>query len=244
MNMRTEPSDMTMLLSDFRSSSHWDATHFSWTLHAISSMRIFLLLIPFLPTFLLGQDMSNSIGIVTLNNEAYNKENGLLQFENEDGTIWHEFTFYYDDSDGKWDYPNDEFRIVAFHPDYFLFKIKCVSQSEDFYTVVVNEQSGLTKRLSKSAPLKLHSWEQYVLNSFSIGFDTSELSIYDKINGTQLSELPNRESTFAPKEIKGDWMRIIWSNTGDLPNNSNEDQTGWIRWKTNNQINVTVYHVS
>ncbi|MGL1889951.1 MAG: hypothetical protein OCD76_25790, partial [Reichenbachiella sp.] len=208
------------------------------------SMRRFILLITFFPTFLFGQDMSNSIGIVTLNDETYNKENGLFQFLNEDGSIWYEFTFYYDDSDGKWDYPNDEFKIVVFHPDYFLFKIKCVSESENFYTVLVNEKTGLTKRLKKSAPIKLQNWEQYVLNVFSVDFDPSELPVYNRMNGTPMSELPKQESILVPKEIKGDWMRIIWSNTGEYPDKSSEDKTGWIRWKTSNKINVTIFHIS
>ena len=188
--------------------------------------------------------MSNSIGIVTLNDEGYSKENGLLQFENEDGSTWYEFTFYYDDSDGKWDYPNDAFRIVAFHPDYFLFKIKCITESENFFTVVVNQQTGLTKQLKKSKSIQLKTWEQYVLDVFSIDFDTSELPIYDRINGSPVSELPNRENIVVPKEIKGDWMRIIWSTTNDYPGNSSEDRTGWIKWKSNNKINITVYHIS
>ena len=54
------------------------------------------------------------MGIITINEDNYNKEDGLIKLLNDDGSTWHSFTFYYDDSDGKWDFPNESFNEVFF----------------------------------------------------------------------------------------------------------------------------------
>src|SRR5688500_357148 len=57
-------------------------------------------------------------GLIVLS-DRYSK-NGFIRFYNDDASLWYEFTFYYDDKDGKFEYENDDFAPFAFHQDYFL----------------------------------------------------------------------------------------------------------------------------
>ncbi len=198
-------------------------------------MRRLILLLTLIPSFLFGQDLSNSVGVVTIS-EGYDNTNHIIEFLNDDGSTWQTLNLY-----NGWN--NPEFHIIAFKPDYFLFKIRCNEQTANGYKVVVNEQTGLTKLIPKSDKVKLVTWEQYMLDVFSIDFDPTQLPIYDGINGSKITELPTQYNILVPTEIKGDWMRIIWSDTDEYPTNTSKDRTGWIRWKTNNKINVKVYHL-
>src|SRR5687767_1862872 len=51
--------------------------------------------------------IKNSIGLVVLSDKYPSSKNEIkdkddfIRFYNEDGSLWYEFTYYYDDSDGK-----------------------------------------------------------------------------------------------------------------------------------------------
>src|SRR5829696_6386999 len=82
----------------------------------------------------------NSLGLIVLSKSYGNKD--FIHIYNKDGSLWHKFTFYYDDSDGKFEYANDTFRPFAFHPDYFVLALKCVRKADGRYEVIVNEEMG------------------------------------------------------------------------------------------------------
>lgn len=198
-------------------------------------LALFLTLIP---SLLFGQSMSGSIGVITISDE-YGNTDHVIELLNEDGTTWYTLNLY-----EEWENIKPEFKILAFKPDYFLFKIKCKERTSTGYKVVVNEETGLTKMLIDSKKVKLLTWEQYVTDVFSVDFNTSKHPIYDKINGTPISRPPKNESIMVPKEIVGDWMRIIWSETDEYPTNTDQVLNGWIRWRKNGRMLITVYHLS
>ena len=66
--------------------------------------------------------IKNTKGLIVVS-KVYGK-NDFVRFYNDDGSLWYEFTFYYDDSDGKFEYENENFEPFAFHPDYFVLALK------------------------------------------------------------------------------------------------------------------------
>ncbi|WP_424964053.1 hypothetical protein [Ekhidna sp.] len=201
-------------------------------------MRRLLTILTFLPTLLHGQNMANSVGVVMLG-EQYDNTDHKIELLNEDGSVW-----YLVDCYEPLNY-NPDFRILAFKPDYFLFKIKCKRETQTHYEVVVNEETGLTKSLKKSDKIKLVNWEKYVTDVFSVDFEPTDIQVLDNIDGTPISEQPKSENLMIPKEVKGDWMRIIWTpGNYEYPSDNSNVQSGWIRWRTNNRITVTLYHLS
>ena len=195
-----------------------------------------LLLLILLSASLNGQNMTNSIGVVTISDDFDNSDH-IIELLNDDGSVWNSINLYDD-----WK-PIEDFIIIGFHPDYFLFEIKCKSKLDKYYQVVVNEETGLTKRLLISSKLKLQTWEEYVLDVFSIGFDSSKTSIFEEIEGEILPQQPPKNQTFVPKEIKGEWMRIIWTDS-NYPTDDSINYSGWIKWKEENKISIWLYHMA
>lgn len=181
--------------------------------------------------------MGNSIGIITLSEP--HDGNKFIEFLNNDDSVWYKLKFHYDDSNGKWDYPNPEFMIVSFHPDYYLFNVKCIRELGSFYEVEVNHESGLTKKMRKSELIKLISWEDYVLNVFSIGFDDKLNPICENKEGNTLEINLSDEVIFQPVEIQGEWMKIKWSKDFFVENPKFD--YGWVKWKEGNKIIIELY---
>src|SRR5690242_9097239 len=121
-------------------------------------------------------DIANSPGVLTLA-KGYSRRDSI-RFYNADGTQWYVFSFYYDDSDGAWDFPNANFRPLAFHPDYFLLRLAVVRQDSGGYEVVVNHRTGLTKRVRRTRFLQFRTWEEHVLSAFGLDVDSAENPIH------------------------------------------------------------------
>lgn len=195
-----------------------------------------LLLLILLSASLHGQNMTNSIGVVTISDDFDNSDH-TIEFLNDDGSVWKAVNLF-DESK-----PIEDLMIIALHPDYFLYKIRCKERNSEYFRVVVNEKTGLTKRMLISPKLKLQTWEEYVLDVFTIGFNISENPVLDKINGVPVSKSPAKNLFLYPKEVKGEWMRIIWTDS-NYPTDNSINYSGWIKWKKGNQIIISLHHLS
>jgi len=81
----------------------------------------------------------NDCKIITISS---NYSNQIIRLKNLDGSIWHDFSFEYDDSDGQYDFQNDNFQPFGFHPDYYFLALlvdKKISEKE--YIVEINASS-------------------------------------------------------------------------------------------------------
>ena len=170
-------------------------------------------------------------GLIVLG-EEYNKPNDLIRFYNEDGSFWYEFTFYYDDTDGDFEYRNDNFRPYSFHPDYFTLALKMSGETADRYEVIVNEETGLKKYVEKiSTNLRFESWQDHILRTFAIEFDKTANPLRTSPNGVPRTDDLSTVDRFQADEIDGDWLRVKW----DKEKNPNDDpaltDSAWIRWR-------------
>lgn len=184
--------------------------------------------------------IKDTIGLIVLSKD-YGK-NDFIRFFNEDGTLWYEFTFYYDDKDGEFEYANENFSPFAFHPDYFSLALKCVGGDNNRYEVIVNEKTGLTKFIKKGDPtLKFETWEEHILKTFAIEFNREENSLRDKPNGkVKTADVP-AETTFHAVEIDGEWLKLRWDSSNKAGKNG---EFGWIRWKKNEHILIELFYIS
>jgi hypothetical protein len=152
--------------------------------------------------------IKNTKGLIVLDKDRYGKTD-FIRFYNEDGSLWYEFTYYYDESDGKFEYANENFRAFAFHIEYFVLALKCVGEDKNRYEVIVNEETGLKKFVRKDDPtLKFETWEDHILKLFAVGFNREENPLREMPEGkVKTIELP-KEVFFHPVEIKGEWLSI------------------------------------
>jgi hypothetical protein len=187
--------------------------------------------------------IGNTIGLIVLNEQGYGKED-FIHFYNEDGSLWYKFTYYYDESDGKFEYANDNFRPFAFHPDYFLLALKCVSKANGRDEVIVNEETGLRKYVKANDPvLKLVTWEEHVMNVFAVAFNREDNSPLEAPSGQMKKvALSNAEPFFQPIEIKGEWLKVKWKTTNEMERKEPKYDSGWIRWKEGESLLVELFY--
>jgi hypothetical protein len=177
--------------------------------------------------------IKNSKGLIVLS-EKYGKDDAIRIY-NDDGSIWYEFTFYYEARGEKFNEIPD-FAPFAFHADYFTLALKCVGEEKDRYEVVVNEESGLRKFVKKAErSLRFQDWEQHVMKAFSVGFDSKSNPLHaEPGKPAQNVELPE-DTTFHPVEIKGQWLKVRWESEGVT-------DSGWIKWKGDDQLFVELFY--
>jgi hypothetical protein len=188
--------------------------------------------------------IKNNLGLISLSDrypESDDKKDktDFIKFYNADGSLWYEFTFYYDDSDGKFEYKNDNFRAFAFHPDHFLLSVRCVGEDKDRYQVIVNEETGLKKYVSKNEKnLMLESFGKHLLKTFSIDLEKEKNKIFETRNGKELKLDFEKIDRFEAVEVKGDWLKVKW----ELPDRKEEYKSGWVRWKENEIILIDWFY--
>lgn len=106
--------------------------------------------------------------------------------------------------------------------DYQMFK-------DYFYS-----QEGYNNREERARTkwLSFEIWNDYFKRIAAVS--TIDGNLYDSPNGKILNEKPNRDS-FRIIKIKDDWASVsskIWEQD-TIPD-------GWIQWKKNNQLNITI----
>jgi hypothetical protein len=186
-------------------------------------------------------DVENSLGVVSLNEKGYGKDK-FIHIYNQDGGIWYRFTYYYDGSDGKFEYANENFNPFAFHPDYFVLALKCVGEDENRYEVIVNEEKGLKKFVRKDdATLKFETWEKHILKTFAVDFDREQNPLRETPEGQVKDFVLPKEATFHPVEVNGEWLKIRWDSSKKAVKN---DKFGWVKWKENNKILIELFYFS
>lgn len=190
--------------------------------------------------------IKNNLGLITLSDkypsfDEKRDKSDFIRFYNEDGSLWYEFTFYYDDSDGKFEYQNDNFRAFSFHPDYSLISLRCVGEDKNRYEVIVNEETGLKKYVKKNDEnLRLESWEDHILNTFSIDLKKAKNKVFETLDGKELKPDFERIERFEAVEIKDDWLKVKW----EIPNKKEEFELGWVRWKKDDIVLIDWFYIA
>lgn len=181
--------------------------------------------------------LATSLGILTLNDEVFRKEDTIKLFNN-DGSVWYKFSFYYDDSDGVYDFHNENFQPYAFHPDYFVLALLVVKQTDDSYIVIVNQKDSLTKVLPKADYLRFCSWPDFITTKvFAIRpNEKSNVVLSDTVKGSIL-ELNLNKTILHPVLIQGDWLKVKWKVAENW-------SYGWIRWRKKGELLINLSMIS
>ena len=184
--------------------------------------------------------IKNTIGLVVLS-DHYGKDD-FVRLYNADGSLWYEFTYYYDDSDGKFEYENEDFGPFAFHQDYFILALKCVGEDDKRYEVIVNEDTGLKKFIRKNdRTVRLETWEKHIKGLFAVDFNKEVNPLRDKPEGRiKIIEIPE-DTIFHPVEIRGDWLKVRLDSPEVVKKNT---EFAWIKWKENDVIIIELFYIS
>lgn len=185
-----------------------------------------------------GRDISGTLGVATLRDQA--SLGDTIRIYNADGSLWYQFSFLYDDSDGEWDFPNPDFRPLAFHPDYALLALVVVARSDSTFEVVVDEETGSTKWVASGNQVVVESWEDLLLSVFSIEADaaTNPVRVRPDLAAREV-RVPESVDGLHPIEIVGDWVRV---ELIDL--DKTEWDQGWLRWRERGHLLVDLFFLS
>lgn len=187
------------------------------------------------------ESIKNTKGLIVLS-DKYGK-NDFIRFYNEDGSLWYEFTYYYDDKDGEFEYANENFAPFAFHQDYFSLALKCVGEDKNRYEVIVNEETGLKKFVRKNdTALEFETWEEHILKTFSVVFDEKENSLRETPNGKLKEVERSKIDRFAAVEVKGDWLKVKWNTENNPNNDSRKTDFGWVKWKADEKLIIELFY--
>lgn len=183
--------------------------------------------------------IKNTKGVLVL---GQFRKGDFVRFYNQDQTLWYEFTYFYDDSDGKFEYDNDDFKPFAFHQDYFLLVLKCTEANDKLYEVIVNEETGLRKYVKANDPVfKFETWPELVLSTFAVNFEKKTNPVLEAPAGQMRKDIFPREITLRPVEIRGDWLKIEWQTEPGQRTGNNKSATGWVRWNEDGKLLIELY---
>lgn len=174
--------------------------------------------------------LEGAIGILVIEDNYTEGDTVLLQ--NEDGSTWYKFTFFYDDTDGKFEYKNNDFFPFAFNPDHFLLCMKVVEIGNRF-KVIVNDEKNIYKYVERDKFWNFQLWEEFILSVFAVEYKSRTYDIHAKPTGD--SEVWKRVDSqsafiFTPIQIQDEWLKVEWEE----PSGARLD--GWIRWRTDEKL--------
>jgi hypothetical protein len=189
--------------------------------------------------------LENTIGVITLNNKSHTKTR-RLQFFNEDGSLWYEFSFYDDAADHSFDRAKTVFHPFSFHRDYFVLALKCVGKEANRFQVVVNESTRLTKFIRRpDDSFKFQTWKEHILERFAVGFDPANNPLRTGPGeNVRTLRLPSEAVTFHPLQIKGNWLKVSWNVSDDSKGKDKRVEYGWVKWKQNSELLIEFFYFS
>lgn len=191
-----------------------------------------------------GSIIEGAKGLLVLA-DGYDKPNDFLRFYDEDKSLWYEFTFYYEDSDGKFEYENGEFSPYSFHQDYFLLALKYVAEDANRFRVIVNDKKDLQKYVNKADKnLKFETWEEHILKTFAIEFKENENPLRETPNGKIKKVEFSKIDRFGAVEFEGEWLKVEWDTESNPDNDPSKTDFGWVKWKKGEKLLIEWFYLS
>ena len=183
-------------------------------------------------------NVEKTFGIITLSSNVPFSKKDTIRLFNQNGSTWFKFSFYYDDSDGKYDFMNDEFKPYAFNPDYFKLGLVVSKKLGDRkFLVIVNHEKTIEKIIEIKEYLVFRRWEEYLLSSFAVGFNVLDNPLLETPSIESNRVTVNEKTPYHPIEIKGEWLKVRWKIEDKERHWMDKMETRW----TFDCINISVF---
>ena len=191
-----------------------------------------LLLLLLTLNLLFAQGNNHQTDVVSLDKFS---ETDSIVFYNKDGSIWHHFSFDYN---GRFE-NRDDFKPLAFHPDYFLLVLIPIAKEGDKLGVLVNDET--VKYIDANSDIfHYQSWEEHLLE---------KVYAIDLNKNQQLRRKPSADAEIVDKDAQGvyqpvqvlnDWLKVRWQSE----KSAKQTKQGWIRWKDGDRILLKFLYIS
>jgi len=169
-------------------------------------------------------------GVVSLKENA----KGTIKIYNSNGTVWDAIDLSNDSVEVKGIKPYS----IKLEDQHLIFR--CIGQTQNFYTVIADEESGLLKYIEKSdSSFLFESWEKHILTAFSVDFNEKANPIKEMPDSTSKNLTYHKDMTYIPVETRDNWLKVKWGNIYD---DNPKYQLGWIRWRSENKLLIELFY--
>ena len=130
--------------------------------------------------------------------------------------------------------------------DYSSFVFRCVNIKDDWFEVIVNNEDGSKYWINRNNITEYKTWETYLKEMFSIARLSNKTQNIRRLpnDNSEIDEYKGRDC-FQVKSTRGDWIEIFtpdYSKDGSYGNETNIS-SGWIKWKSGNDLLIE-YHIT
>lgn len=131
--------------------------------------------------------------------------------------------------------------------DYSQFVFRCLTITDSWLEVMVNNETGETLWLKKNELTGFKDWETYLKEMFGVA-RLQDHPQKIKSSPTESSEeiTYHGQDCFQAKSMKGDWIEIFTADYCDesYTNSKTKIQSGWIKWRQGNKLIIEYYTTS
>ena len=133
----------------------------------------------------------------------------------------------------------EEFGLLKLHPfqystDYEILIFRVVGMDKIFFQVCVSETKNEIKYINRNdRNFNFQSWEENILTSFAIDFDSNDNPPYQSIDSKIINQYSKNEF-YHPLYIQDDWLCI----------ENDEGQQSFIKWRTNGKLLIKIFYTA
>ncbi|MGB4848214.1 MAG: hypothetical protein WBP41_09875 [Saprospiraceae bacterium] len=181
---------------------------------------------------------------------------GLISMHYDDRTVFYFFKdtlkmdpnkiieFFTDESIEAWnivdlDQQREWLRPESLVPESFSFILRCLSETNDWFEIIVNDDTGLTMWLRKSDSSVFMTWETYLQGMYGVSRRSERIQKIRISPNEHSKEIKyTGQDCFQVNSMDGDWIEIFtapYCDEDELENNPGIE-SGWIRWKEGNNL--------
>jgi len=169
-----------------------------------------------------------------LGQDSTNKSSNLTIIDGTIGIITTNKKCHFGDSIPIFDRNLTVIKYFVREHEYSILDLECLKILSTLFRVRL--QDSTEAYIKKSNPLiKFQTWEETVLNVFSVGFDINQNPIRKSPTTNSQIISYEKDEFYLPEKIQGDWLQIKWGSEGNW-------KYGWIKWKKNNKLLIELFH--
>jgi hypothetical protein len=136
-----------------------------------------------------------------------------------------------------------EIHPYLYKPDYGLYHFICISKSEKFYEILIN--NSVKGYIPNSESFYFISWESLLINK-----TLERLSKDNTIHTKPSNESEVMEYTCNPDRLRVEsvieknneyWISVAYSSTCEDLNEAKSWNNGWIKWRLKNDLLVNIF---
>lgn len=156
--------------------------------------------------------------------------------------------FFNDNSIDSWNIKNLSDHKKWLNPevlwlDYGHFIFRCLKETNGYFNVIVNNETGESYWIKKSTLTEFSTWEIYLKEMFSIERLEKETPIKNQPTANAKTVNYSGNDCFQVKQMKDDWIEIFTADYCDDEAATPKIKSGWIQWKKGNKLLID-YHLT